>query len=121
MGSLVSQTTLTKQHGDQRVLVSFIKQQIEIMDELEWSERMSLMGIIVCKDCGHVAMNNERHVTHLQEARHINTFRFLAYREPKNRSTWLKIWHKNIEKLEREDPWALAFDEEEELEETRTL
>ena len=108
---------------------------------------MSLMGIIVCKDCGHVAMNNERHMTHMSEARHINTFRFLAYRyqrtcsmknikcevtlsfiqvffifrEPKNRSTWLKIWYKNIEKLEREDPWALAFNEEEELEETRTL
>ena len=33
----------------------------------------------------------------------------------------MKIWYKNIEKVEREDPWALAFNEEEELEETRTL
>ena len=35
-------------------------------------------------------------------------------REPKNRATWLKIWYKNIEDVERDNPWALAFNEEEE-------
>ena len=35
-------------------------------------------------------------------------------REPKNRATWLKIWYNTIEKIEKENPWALAFNEEEE-------
>ena len=37
------------------------------------------------------------------------------FREPKNRATWLKIWYNTIEKLEKENPWALAFNEEEEI------
>ena len=36
-------------------------------------------------------------------------------REPKKRSLWLKIWYSSIEKVEEENPWALAFDESEEL------
>ena len=36
--------------------------------------------MVVCKDCGHVAQNVMRHVEHVKEARHVNTFRFLAYR-----------------------------------------
>ena len=36
-------------------------------------------------------------------------------REPKKRALWLKIWYSSIEKVEEENPWALAFDETEEL------
>ena len=39
----------------------------------------------------------------------------LLVREPKNRATWLKIWYNTIEKVEKDNPWALAFNEEEEL------
>ena len=35
--------------------------------------------------------------------------------EPKKRALWLKIWYSSIEKVEEENPWALAFDESEEL------
>ena len=35
-------------------------------------------------------------------------------REPKKRQLYLKIWYSSIEKIEEEDPWALAFDETEE-------
>ena len=45
---------------------------------------------------------------------------FIDFREPKNRATWLKIWYKQIEKLEKENPWALAFNEEEEID-SKTL
>ena len=45
--------------------------------------------------------------------------RFIS-REPKNRATWLKIWYKNIEDVEKDNPWALAFNEEEE-QDMRTL
>ena len=98
-----------------------------------WTERLESRGMVVCKDCGHVAQNVTRHAEHVKEARHVNTFRFLAYRfiarfsfqnifptrvfrEPKKKTTWLKIWYNTIEKVEKENPWALAFNEEEENE-----
>ena len=40
-----------------------------------WIDRL-----VVCKDCKHVAMDQQRHNQHLQEARHINTLRNMAYR-----------------------------------------
>ena len=36
--------------------------------------------VVVCKDCRHVAKDQERHKEHTREARHIHTFRNLAYR-----------------------------------------
>jgi hypothetical protein len=39
-----------------------------------WIDRL-----VVCKDCKHVAMDHQRHVQHLKEARHINTLRNMAY------------------------------------------
>ena len=40
-----------------------------------WIDRL-----VVCNDCKHVAMDQQRHNQHLQEARHINTLRNMAYR-----------------------------------------
>ena len=40
-----------------------------------WIDRL-----VVCKECNHVAMNQERHDQHIQEARHINALRNMAYR-----------------------------------------
>ena len=37
-------------------------------------------------------------------------------RFPKKRLFWSSIWYSSIEKVENEDPWALAFDETEESE-----
>ena len=37
-------------------------------------------GMIVCPDCGHVAVNSARHAQHVSELRHVNTLRFRAYR-----------------------------------------
>ena len=36
------------------------------------------------------------------------------YREPKKRAMWLRIWFDSLEEVEGSDPWALAFNEEEE-------
>ena len=36
-------------------------------------------------------------------------------REPKKRCMWLRIWVTHLEREEEENPWALAFDETEEL------
>ena len=40
-----------------------------------WIEKL-----VVCKECKHVAKDQERHKQHVKEARHINTLRSLAYR-----------------------------------------
>ena len=37
-------------------------------------------GMVVCKECRHVAQDQERHKQHMGEARHIHAFRNLAYR-----------------------------------------
>ena len=80
--------------------------------------------------------------------RHINHLRSMAYKEPTRRAFWLKVhshhhhrhsyydhcqynhpkqllatnqvWYSSIEKVESDDPWALAFDESQE-EIARTL
>jgi len=75
-----------------------------------WLERL-----VVCKDCQHVAQDLARHQEHFKESRHINWIRNQAYREPKKRALWLKIWYNTIEAVEAESPWALAFDETEEF------
>ena len=40
-----------------------------------WIDRL-----VVCKECKHVANDQERHDQHMQEARHINALRNMAYR-----------------------------------------
>ena len=39
----------------------------------------------------------------------------VSCREPRKRAMWLKIWYTEVTKVEAADPWALAFDETEEL------
>ena len=36
------------------------------------------------------------------------------FREPKKRAMWLRIWFDSLEEVEGSNPWALAFNEEEE-------
>ena len=40
-----------------------------------WIERL-----VVCKECKHVAKDQARYEQHVNEARHINTLRNMAYR-----------------------------------------
>ena len=48
------------------------------MDEEGSLSRM--LGVVVCKECRHVAKDEVRHKEHIMEARHIHAFRNLAYR-----------------------------------------
>ena len=107
------------------------------MEEVMVRRHSWIDRLVVCKDCKHVAMDHQRHLQHVKEARHIHSLRNMAYRcftvnrlkhinifktcwyiyvsrFPLKRSFWLSIWYTTIEKLENEDPWALAFDETEE-------
>ena len=48
------------------------------------------------------------------QTNHLFIISSISYRFPSKRSFWLSIWYSSIEKVERENPWALAFDEQEE-------
>ena len=37
-------------------------------------------GLVVCQECGHTAQDEERHRQHRSEARHVHTYRQMAYR-----------------------------------------
>jgi len=94
----------------------------KVVQDMEVSDRVSFEGerkgwkdVLVCKECKHIAGDVERHERHMKESRHVHTFRSKAYSEPKKRDMWLKIWFSALEAVEGEDPWALAFDEEEEI------
>jgi len=78
--------------------------------KFSWLDRL-----VVCKECKHVAPDHTRHQMHFKEAMHINWIRNQAYRDPKKRAMWLRIWFSTVEEVEQENPWALAFDETEEL------
>jgi len=78
--------------------------------KFSWVDRL-----VVCKECRHVAKDQARHEDHFKEAMHIHWIRNQAYMDPKKRSMWLRIWFSTVEKVEQENPWALAFDEQEEL------
>jgi hypothetical protein len=36
--------------------------------------------LVLCKDCNHLAKDEERHKQHVREARHVHSYRHLAYR-----------------------------------------
>merc|ERR1712080_607778 len=76
-----------------------------VCPDLGWIQKL-----VVCTECGHVANNEERHKEHFQELRHINHFRDMAYRDPKKKQLWLKVWLNSIDEQTEED----YFDEEEE-------
>lgn len=73
--------------------------------------------LFICSECRHVAVNDERHKEHLREPRHVHHYRFMAYKDPKRRKMWLKLWLKEIERAEEEFPVLFNIDELEEFQE----
>ena len=69
---------------------------------------------IICHECKHISFTEERHEEHFAEPRHVNHFRFMAYKDPKRRQMWLKLWFKETEKAEEKNPLAHMIEEQEE-------
>ena len=61
-----------------------------------------------------MAVTQERHQAHFAEPRHVNHFRSMAYKDPRRRQMWLKLWFKEVEKAEKTNPLGLLIDEQEE-------
>merc|ERR1711862_637004 len=73
---------------------------------------------IICKECRQVSLSSERHLAHYSEPRHINHYRFMAYKDPKRRQMWLKAWCKEVEKAEEQVSVLYYIDELEEFTDT---
>eukprot|EP00092_Neocalanus_flemingeri_P039672 GFUD01043204.1.p1 GENE.GFUD01043204.1~~GFUD01043204.1.p1 ORF type:complete len:148 (+),score=43.32 GFUD01043204.1:233-676(+) len=71
--------------------------------------------VIICNECKHMAVTQERHQAHLVELRHVNHFRSMAYKDPRRRQMWLKLWFREAEKAEEMNPLAHLIDEQEEI------
>ena len=71
---------------------------------------------IVCSECKHIAFTQKRHEEHLAEPRHVNHFRFMAYKDPRRRQMWLRLWLQEIEKAEEKNPTAHSIEEQLEVE-----
>ena len=69
---------------------------------------------IICKECKHIAFTEERHKQHFAEPRHVNHFRFMAYKDPRRRQMWLRLWFKEMDKAREENPMAHLIEEQEE-------
>ena len=46
----------------------------------------------MCRECGHRTASPARHEAHLTSPRHIHSFRWQAYQDPRRRAMWLRLW-----------------------------
>jgi len=67
---------------------------------------------IMCPECRHVSENEERYKAHFTEPRHVNNYRDLAYKEPKKRQVWLKVWFSKLEEAESLNSGFFEVEEE---------
>jgi len=56
--------------------------------------------------------NKLRYDAHFKQPRHVNQYRQRAYKEPKNRQAWLKVWFDKLEQAELENYEVFELTEE---------
>lgn len=69
-------------------------------------------GLFSCSECKYVSHSEQRFEQHFKQPRHVNNYRDMAYKEPKKRQMWLKIWFAKLEAAETENNGAFEFEEE---------
>ncbi len=84
-----------------------------INDSISWYSQ-DPSTLLTCDECRYTTESEIRFKLHFDEPRHVNHFRSMAYREPKKRQLWLKIWFSTLEKAEAKNGDAFELDEEEE-------
>lgn len=75
----------------------------------QWSNEL-----LICPECKFVSESAARFEAHFKEPRHVYYFRNMAYKEPKRRQMWLKIWFSTLEAAEEANLEAFEVDESEE-------
>eukprot|EP00093_Oithona_nana_P012496 12496.XXX_828528_829304_1 [CDS] Oithona nana genome sequencing. len=71
-----------------------------------------------CSECKYMTNSKQRYDKHFKQPRHVNFYRDRAYKEPKKRQVWLKVWFSQLEAAELENYDAFEVAEEHEEEET---
>jgi len=72
--------------------------------------------LYTCSECRYLTTNKARYDQHFRQPRHINQYRDRAYKEPKKRQVWLKVWFSQLEAAELENYEAFELTEENEQE-----
>ena len=64
----------------------------------------------MCRECGHRTASPARHEAHLTSPRHIHSFRWQAYQDPRRRAMWLRLWAAEEERARQGEQTALLQD-----------
>jgi len=74
--------------------------------------------LYTCSECKYLSTNKARFDKHFRQPRHVNQYRDRAYKEPKKRQVWLKVWFSQLEaaELENYDAFELTEENEHDLE-----
>jgi len=70
--------------------------------------------LYTCSECRYISTNKARYDRHFKQPRHVNYYRDRAYKEPKKRQVWLKVWFSQLEAAELENYEAFELTEENE-------
>jgi len=68
--------------------------------------------LYICSECKYMSNNKSRYDAHFKQPRHVNQYRQRAYKEPKNRQAWLKVWFDKLEQAELENYEVFELTEE---------
>lgn len=72
--------------------------------------------LYTCSECKYMSNSKPRYDAHFKQPRHVNQYRFRAYKEPKNRQAWLKVWFDKLEQAELENYEVFEVTEEDDEE-----
>jgi len=65
-----------------------------------------------CSECKYMTTSKNRYDRHFKQPRHVNSYRDRAYKDPKKRQVWLKVWFSQLEAAELENYEAFELTEE---------
>lgn len=73
-------------------------------------------SLYTCSECRYITTDKTRYDKHFRQPRHVNQYRDRAYKDPKKRQVWLKVWFSQLEAAELENYEAFELTEENEHE-----
>merc|ERR1711963_1062149 len=83
-----------------------------------WPRASSLEpgSLYQCSECKYITNSKQRYDKHFKQPRHVSFYRDRAYKDPKKRQVWLKVWFSQLEAAELENYEAFELTEENEHE-----
>jgi len=77
--------------------------------------------VFTCSECRYLSTSKVRYDRHFKQPRHVNYYRDRAYKDPRKRQVWLKVWFSALEAAELENYDAFELTEENDNEESDVI